>query len=618
MEKDENIDYNKIEFKSGLEIHQQLDAGKLFCNCPGYLRADEPDFVVSRRLHAVAGEEGEIDVAVKHEASLNKEFIYQGYKNSTCLIELDEEPPRLINQNALNEALKIALLMNCEIYPVSQIMRKTVVDGSNTSGFQRTVLIGHDGFIETSFGKVRVESIALEEDSARAMLKEDNKVIYRLDRLGIPLVEITTAPEMKRPDQVKECALKIGEILRACKVKRGIGTIRQDINMSILGKQRIEIKGFQDPAMMVKTIDLEIEREKNLNEIHSKIKKIKDKPDQIKDLSEIFDKTESELIKKEMEKGGRVLGFKIPGFSGIIGKELTPGKRYGTELAYRAKKNGIPGLIHSDEDMKKYNIKEDEIKMLEKYLEMKKNDSFILIAAERVRAERALHAVRERILLQYEMPVAPEVRGALIDGNTEFMRPLPGRARMYPETDLPLLRNGRDKINELKKHLPKLRSEIKDELKKIGISDELVNLIYENMDEFRALMKVYDKDANLVAKMISMWRNEIATKLKKSNEEIYNILSEAVLEKILEKMRDREIEESDVKKIMMDIGNGKVVDEAIKIEKMSHDNLEEEINNIVKEKPGMRPNAYMGLVISKLGKDLDKRKAMEILQKICK
>lgn len=478
------MDYEKIGLNAGLEIHQQLDTGKkLFCRCPSYLRNDKPHFVVNRKLHPVAGESGEIDAAAQHEALLNKDFIYEAYKDSTCLVELDEEPPYFLEEKALEEAVKIALLFNCEIYSVSQIMRKTVIDGSNTSGFQRTVLIGHSGYIETSFGKVKIDSIALEEDSARIISKNERRAVYRLDRLGIPLVEISTAPDMNKPEQVKEAALKIGDLLRACKVKRGIGTIRQDINMSIKGHERVEIKGFQEPSLMILTINKEIER-------------------QLEDL-----------------KNG--------------------------------KKNG-------------------------------------------------------------------EVRGALQDGSTEFLRPLPGKARMYPETDLPLLRISREKINSLKKELPKLKSEIKEELRKKGINDELISLILEgNLDEFETLMGVYNKDANLVAKMVVLWRKEFASKNKKSFEEVKDILNERVLESILEALRDGKISEGDVKLIMARVLEGKKIEDALVVTKKDDNSLEEEINQIVKEKPGLSLNAYMGVVISKLG-DIDKRRAMEILRRVVK
>ena len=258
----ENINYEKIELKSGLEIHQQLNTGKLFCNCPSVLRNDEPIYKIKRKLKAVIGESGSIDIAAEHEQKKGQTFEYLVY-DTNCLVELDEEPPHEINKEALKIALQISHLLNCKIVPVTQVMRKTVIDGSNTSGFQRTAVIAYDGYVETSIGRVGIETVAIEEDSARKIISRDEFVTYNLDRLGIPLVEITTKPEIKTPEQIKEVALKIGEILRACNVKRGIGTIRQDVNVSIKGTKRVEIKGFQDPKIMIKTINEEIKRQQS-------------------------------------------------------------------------------------------------------------------------------------------------------------------------------------------------------------------------------------------------------------------------------------------------------------------------------------------------------------------
>ncbi len=477
-------DYTKLGFKAGLEIHQQLDSqGKLFSKAPNYLRSDDADYVIERKLHAVPGETGEIDIAVEYESTLSKDFFYEVHKNSTSLVELDESPPEEINEEALDICLQIALLMNCEIYPVSQVMRKTVIDGSNTSGFQRTVLIAHSGEIETSFGKVPVESVSLEEDSARIIKKDGKSATYRLDRLGVPLIEISTAPIMNNPEQVRECALKIGEILRACKVKRGIGTIRQDVNVSIKGHDRVEIKGFQEPRMFVKTIDMEIDR-------------------QIKDIKE--------------------------------------GKTKG------------------------------------------------------------------------------DVRNANEDGSTEFLRPIPGKARMYPETDLPLLKIGKERLDKLRKNLPKLRADIRQELKKKGLSDEMIKLVLDEdaADEFFVLMKVYSKDANLVAKMISLWRKDIASKMKKSFDGIREMLNERRMEEILEHVKGGKLSERDVKDVMQKIAEGQELEKAIVIEKADDNELEEEIRKIVREKPGLRENAYMGLVMKKFSGKLDAKRAMEIIKKV--
>ncbi len=480
------MDYKKLGFKAGLEIHQQLDTGKLFSRTPSYLRTDPPNFKIERELHPIAGETGEIDLAVAHESSLNKKFFYEGYNDSISLVELDEAPPQKIDEEALEEALKIAVLLNCQIYQTSQIMRKTVIDGSNTSGFQRTVLIGHSGRLETSFGEVQIESLAIEEDSARIISKDKNSSTYRLDRLGIPLVEISTSPSMYSPEQVKETALKIGEILRACKVKRGIGTIRQDVNVSISGHERVEIKGFQDPSMMIQTIDIEIQRQ-------------------------------LENIKQKKKSG--------------------------------------------------------------------------------------------------------EVRNALPDGKTEFLRPIPGKARMYPETDLPLLKISKSEIDKIRKNLPKLKQTIREELEKKGLQNELINLVLEDkktLEEFETLAKILEKNAPLAAKMVTLWKKELSRKLSLSQEIINEKLSLNVLEKITESLLENKIEENDVKKIMEDIAKGKPLEEAIKIEKISHDKIEEVIEKLIKSKPGLSQNAYMGLIMKELKGKIDAKKASEIISKIIK
>src|SRR3989344_477864 len=239
----ENLDYDKLGFRCGLEIHQQLDTNKLFCNCPSIVRDENPDILIKRRLRAVAGETGKIDIAAKYELEKNKEFIYEACSTSTCLVELDEEPPHPINQEALDITLQIALLLKAKIVDEVQMMRKTVIDGSNVSGFQRTALVATDGYIETSLGKVRIPIICLEEEAAKKISETKDSVTYRLDRLGIPLVEIGTEADIKNPEHAKETASLLGMILRSTgKVKRGLGTIRQDVNISIREGARTEIK----------------------------------------------------------------------------------------------------------------------------------------------------------------------------------------------------------------------------------------------------------------------------------------------------------------------------------------------------------------------------------------
>ncbi|MBU4502616.1 MAG: Glu-tRNA(Gln) amidotransferase subunit GatE, partial [Nanoarchaeota archaeon] len=261
------MNYKKLGLKIGLEIHQRLETHKLFCGCPSVLRDDKPDIIVKRKLRAVAGETGEVDAAAKHEMEKNLEFIYEAYSDTTCNVELDEEPPGPLNRDALEIVLQVSKLLNAKVVDEIHFMRKTVVDGSNTSGFQRTALVAQDGFINTSLGNVKIGFICLEEEAAKNIKESKSSRVWRLDRLGIPLIEIQTEADIKTPEQAKEVAEILGMMLRSTgKVMRGIGTIRQDVNLSIKGGTRVEIKGFQDLKTIPKVIIKEIERQKDMVE----------------------------------------------------------------------------------------------------------------------------------------------------------------------------------------------------------------------------------------------------------------------------------------------------------------------------------------------------------------
>ena len=485
------IDYNKIGLKIGLEIHQQLDSGrKLFCHCPAILRTDEPNVIIKRRLHPVAGESGKVDVAAEYETDLDKEFIYQGYSDSNCLLEYDESPPYLVDAEALKTTNQIALLLNAKIFPITQIMRKTVLDGSNTSGFQRTVLIARDGWIPVSDGKIGIDTICLEEDSARIIDRKEKTTVYRLDRLGIPLIEIATSPDIKTPEQAKEVALHIGNILRSCKVKRGIGTIRQDINISIKPEKssvkerskRVELKGFQDPKIMVKTVENEIKRQKAF-----------------------FD-------------GG----------------------------------------------------------------EMNKS----------------------------------EVRNVLEDGTSEFLRPMPGSARMYPETDLPILKISRDMINDAKKTLPELRTDIEAELSGKGLNQEMIKLLFKHnkLEEFKELLDIID-NPSLIAKILIVYPKEIAGKGDIKLDEIEKKLTIDVLSEILHSMKKGKINEGEIKGIISKIALGESINVILKSERGDMNVVEDRIIKIIKEKPGLTEHAYMGIVMNEFKGKVSGKEVMEIIKR---
>ncbi|MEM2909077.1 MAG: Glu-tRNA(Gln) amidotransferase subunit GatE [Candidatus Bilamarchaeaceae archaeon] len=440
--------------KIGLEIHQRLLTHKLFCACPSELSEDvEGDLVVRRQLRPVVSELGEIDVATKYEFEKRKQFEYIVFEKNNCLVELDEEPPHPMNKEALEIALEIAMHLNAKVLDEIYVMRKIVIDGSNTCGFQRTCIIALDGYIDTSRGKVCIPTIALEEESAGIVRSDSSSVTYRLDRLGIPLIEISTAPDIVDGAHLLEVAEKIGLTMRATgRVARGIGSIRQDINVSVEGGARVEIKGAQELKLLPLLAEGEIKRQRALLEILAELRTRVNRPFSAErkfvDLTDILKNTSSELIRQGISRGQRVIGLKLEHHRGLVGKEIQPGKRYGTELSEYAKTAGVKGIIHSDEQMEKYGLTPQEIEGVRSALEMAENDAFVLVVAESERAKRALDKVCERASMDY---IPSETRRANPDGTTSFIRPMPGSARLYPETDIPSIRITKELLSGVRK-----------------------------------------------------------------------------------------------------------------------------------------------------------------------
>ena len=472
--------------KCGLEIHQQLATKKLFCDCESEL-SDNVLGTVVRVLRPTQSEMGDIDRAALEESLKNRRFIYELTDNS-CLVELDEEPPHELNRDALDIAIQVSLMLNAKIVDEIHVMRKIVIDGSNTSGFQRTALIAVDGHIETSFGKVRIPTICLEEEAARKIKEEQGIVTYRLDRLGIPLIEISTAPDMKNGAEVKEVAERIGMILRATKrVRRGAGTIRQDINIST-GQGRVEIKGASKLNMIPKWVEGEIERQESLKEIAKLLKERNASvDDEIYDLTDIFKNTESKIIAKALKKGSHVMGIALRGYRGVL---KNGNYRLGRELAERVRVMGIRGLFHGDE-LPGYGINE-EVNKIKERVSIGPNDSFAIIAAPEPLAKLALEKVKERAeLALYGVP--GETRAPQDDGSTKYLRPLPGAERMYPETDIPPIRIHDEYIAKLMDTLPKMPEERISELVELGISrQDAATIVHSGMDDvFDAIVQEY-------------------------------------------------------------------------------------------------------------------------------
>ena len=432
------IDFEKIGLKVGLEIHQQLNTNKkLFCKCRP-IESNEYTEKFSRRLRTAKSELGKSDIASEFEYYKKKKFKYYTNSQSSCLVEKDEEPPHDLDHDAKKISLLISSMLESKIFSEIHVMRKTVIDGSNTTGFQRTMLVSQGGNLKVNGKNIGVQAVCLEEDAAKLLKDEQNERNYSLDRLGVPLVEIALEPISTKPSGVKEIALTLGRLLRATRtVKRGIGSIRQDVNISVMNSGVVEVKGVQQLDQLEKIIGYEAKRQHGLVLIGEKIKKlsITITKEDVLDVTEIFKDCESKIIQKALQSKAKIKAIRIRNFSGMFGFEPYPGIRLGKEIGQLVRFFGIGGVFHSDE-LPNYGINDSDVGKVRKHLELAEGDGFLIIAGEDPKLDYAVNSIVKRIQ-DAANGVPAETRAATQDGETVFLRPRPGASRMYPETDIP-------------------------------------------------------------------------------------------------------------------------------------------------------------------------------------
>lgn len=612
----EKQDYEGLGFKCGIEIHQQLDTEtKLFCNCPIDLVDETPDHKIERYLKSVKGETGKEDEAARIEAQKSKKFIYHYHHRNNCLVEIDEEPPHELNQEALNTTLKFAKMIDAEIPQEIQIMRKMVVDGSNTSGFQRTAMVGLNGQIQTEEGTVEIEDIELEEESASIQEKTKNKSVYDLSRLGIPLIEIGTDASIQNPKHAKEVATQLGMLLRSTmNVRRGLGTIRQDVNISIEEGARVEIKGFQEINKIDELIEKEVQRQKALVELGKKLPKQPKIPK--KEVSKQFEHTNNEIISTVIENNGAVYAIKLPKLTGKM-KQKISGQRYlALELVDYAKNHGVNGIIHTDEDISKYNLQE-EIKQIGDKLSKNEEDVVAIIAAEQEKAENAIDAVIKRAQKIYNGEVPEETRNAEQDQTTTYLRPLPGSARMYPETDIPPVEITKDKEEQIEQNLPKTIEEKREEYSE-EIGEELAKQITKSkqLAEFEKYKELTE------TKVVANTFTNTIPQLKDRGQPTENIKDET-FQYIFQKHKEQEIKKGDIPELLKKtITEQKQIEEILEnyLESRTDESeIEETIEQILNQKEdlidqqGMEAQGpLMGVVMQEV--DADGQTVSKILQ----
>ncbi len=580
--------YQKLGFKCGLEFHQELETGKLFCPCSSALTEGAETRAVVRKLRAVAGELGQVDPAAQYEMFRDREFHYHLYEGEACLVELDEEPPHQINPRAFHVGLVVARMFGLKVPDELFVMRKSVVDGSNTSGFQRTCQIGiqtEGSVLETTKVPVRIESLFIEEEAA----KIDNKRSkgrtrhFSLSRLSIPLVELGTCPDIVDPEHAREVAETIGLMLRATgAMKRGIGTIRQDVNISIFGGARIEVKGWQDLRSLSKLVENETTRQESLLKLMDELKAAGlDKiPGDVLDVTETFANVKTKFLAKLIKDGGRVVATRLPGFDGRLKKEVCTGRTLGRELADYAVAVGVGGIIHSDEDLKKYGLVK-EFSTLRSSLSASESDLVLIAAGPDVVARKAVDAVVERA--RYLLVGIPEETRApnYDDATTSYARPLPGAKRMYPETDLPPLAVTELMLQEAEDDLPETPVQRKKRYLGIGLSDDLAGQLIRSrhMFLFDKAVERFDINPTVAASILTTIVVEVRRKDGVDTDEI----DEDGFMELFDMLAEGKLAKEAIPRALVCLAKG----EPIEVENVSGGELDTIVDRIFTEKAGI-------------------------------
>lgn len=610
------------ELICGIEIHQQLDSKKLFCSCDSCL-SDDGTGSTYRRLRPTTSEMGEIDRAALMQFQRDLGYRYQAAEGATCLVEMDEEPPHGCNDDAMETVLMFSDMLRTKVVDEVHFMRKVVVDGSNTSGFQRTALVSTDGEIKVGDRRISILSVCLEEDAARKVETTDREITYRLDRLGIPLIEVATGPDMRTPEEVMEVALRIGTLLRATKrVKRGIGTIREDLNISIPGGARIEIKGVQELRLLPLFVENEVRRQKMLLRIKDILNKrgVKEVKFEPVDATEIFKTCESKIIKAAFSDKGKVVAVRLPGFAGVMNGD--EGKlRLGAEMAQRARTKGVKGIFHSDE-LPNYGIDKKYVDDLKEFLGMtKENDAFVICAAKEKKATDALQVAVERAN-EALVRVPEETRDPLPDGTSKYSRPLPGAARMYPETDVPPIEITKERLKRIHENLPELPEVIEKRIvSQYGINPQQAKQIVarDKTDIFEKVSKEFDMSSIAATTFLNTYGE-----MEHEGLDVHAI-SDAQLLRSFEMLKNGQFAKEALPAILREVAKGTEPDKAVsKLGLTAVDSAEAEkvIEKVVAERmdfvkgKGLAAvGPLMGPVMAALRGKIDGAKANELLTK---
>ena len=621
--------YRKLGLKCGLEIHQQLKTEKkLFCHCRAVLHNDEPSAVILRHMRPTLSELGEYDGTALMEFKTKKNVIYQLYDDTVCTYEMDDTPPFHLNQEALDIAIEIALLHNCSIVDEIHISRKQYLDGSIPTGFQRTGIIGIEGWVPYKNRKIRVIQLGLEEDACREVSDVGHKIVFKTDRLSIPLVEVVTYPDIQTPSEAGEVANLIGRLLRSTgKVRRGLGSIRQDVNVSIEGGTRVELKGIPKLQYIGKAVANEARRQSALLDIRDELRlrgiTKETFQSEYRDVTSILKKSACKRFKEIIKDKGKIYGIILRVFAGILDEPTHSGKTFGDEIAGRVRviacQDVMPNIVYSDH-FKEFGLSLGDINRLEKLFNAKLTDTIVLVWGNEADVKTAVKEIRIRAV-DATIGVPSETRQVFPDGTNDFERILPGPNRMYPDTDSPPTPIFEKDLEHIKKSLPEPIWDCEKRLGSLGLTEPLIKSlsISQNLKVFNKIIEKLDVKPMLVAVTLE----EKLKWLRRKGKNV-DLISDEHLYQLFEMLNENKFSKEAIPILLEFLADnpGKTVNKAIRefnIKPMSDEELQNAVDEALNQysNPKKASNLFkiiMGEVMKSARNRIDGKLVAEVVE----
>lgn len=604
-------DYSKIGFKSGLEIHQQLlTEKKLFCRCPSAQYSKDYNAEILRHMRPTLSEMGVYDGTALMEFKTKKNIIYRINRNTICTYEMDDTPPFLINEDALDIALGIGMLYDCNVVDELHIARKQYLDGSIPTGFQRTAIFALDGQIPYKDRTVKIVQMSIEEDSCREVTDIEHERIYLTDRLGMPLIETVTDPAMRTPQEVAEVAWICINLVRSTnKVRRGMGAAREDVNVSVEGGTRIEIKGVSKISNIPLLTYNEAMRQWNLLRLRDELKQrgidTKSFKSEVFDITSIIKNPHYQPIVEAIELNLKISCVVLKGFAGLLNWQTQTLTYFSREISDRVRViaclTKIPNIIHSD--IKGDTITSSDWQTIMKFVNATDDDTMVIVWG----SEGDVKTASDEIIIRAReatIGIPGETRQALSDGTNGFERILPGADRMYPDTDLPPQNITQERLDKIKTWLPEKYWERQKWYKTLGIPDDVI--IELSISLYAMAFKKSVEEWKVTPTTAAVVLIQYPKRLKKEGRDI-GILNSEVLESILRLHADDKLPRDAILSVMQNtIEMGLFSDEIIP-KLISEEQLDLEITtalnkleNIILRKEGNKEYVLMGMLMRKL------------------